>query len=49
LPGGQRRHDLEIEKIDGASATKSSHAAVFVALGFRRDGLTLRKAVDFGR
>jgi ATP-dependent Lhr-like helicase len=49
LPGGQRRHDLEIEKIDGASATKSPHAAAFVAQGFRRDGLTLRKAIDFGR
>jgi ATP-dependent Lhr-like helicase len=49
LPGGQRRHDLEIESIDGASATKSPHLAAFVATGFRRDGLTLRKAVDFGR
>ena len=48
-PGGHRRHDLEIEKIDGAAATKSPHAAAFVALGFRRDGLALRKAVDFGR
>jgi ATP-dependent Lhr-like helicase len=49
LPGGQRRHDLEIEKIDGGSATKSPHAAAFVALGFRRDGLVLRKAIDFAR
>ena len=47
LPGAQRRHDLEIETIDGASATKSPHVAAFVAMGFRRDGLTLRKAVDF--
>ena len=49
LPDAQRRHDLEIEKIDGGSATKSPHAAAFVALAFRRDGLTLRKAIDFGR
>jgi ATP-dependent Lhr-like helicase len=46
-PGSQRRHDLEIEAIDGAAATKSPHAAAFVATGFRRDGLTLRKAVAF--
>jgi ATP-dependent Lhr-like helicase len=46
-PGVQRRHDLEIETIDGAAATKSPHAAAFVAAGFRRDGLMLRKAVDF--
>ena len=48
VPGVQRRHDLEIETIDGAAATKSPHAAAFVAAGFRRDGLTLRKVVDFG-
>ena len=48
VPGVQRRHDLEIETIDGAAATKSPHAAAFVAAGFRRDGLTLRKAVEFG-
>jgi hypothetical protein len=48
VPGVHRRHDLEIETIDGAAATKSPHAAVFVAAGFRRDGLTLRMAVDFG-
>ena len=48
VPGVQRRHDLEIETIDGAAATKSPHAAAFVAAGFRRDGLTLRKAVDLG-
>ncbi len=48
VPGASRRHDLEIESIDGAAATKSPHAAAFVAAGFRRDGLTLRKAVDFG-
>ena len=47
VPGVSRRHDLEIESIDGAAATKSSHAAAFRAAGFRRDGLTLRKAVDF--
>jgi ATP-dependent Lhr-like helicase len=47
VPGSQRRHDLEIETIDGAAATKSPHAAAFVAVGFRRDGLTLRKAVAF--
>jgi hypothetical protein len=46
-PGGQRRHDLEIDTIDGAAATKSSHAAVFQALGFRRSGLALRKALDY--
>jgi hypothetical protein len=45
--GGQRRHDLEIETIDGAAATRSPYAAAFVAVGFRRDGLTLRKALDF--
>jgi len=49
LPGNQRRHDLEIETIDGAAATRSRHAPAFLATGFRRDGLTLRKAVDFGR
>ena len=48
VPGVSRRHDLEIESIDGAAATKSPHAATFVAAGFRRDGLTLRKAADFG-
>jgi hypothetical protein len=48
VPGVSRRHDLEIETIDGAAATKSPHAAAFVAAGFRRDGLTLRMAVDFG-
>jgi len=48
VPGVQRRHDLEIESIDGAAATKSPHAAAFVTAGFRRDGLTLRMAVDFG-
>jgi ATP-dependent Lhr-like helicase len=48
-PGTHRRHDLEVDTIDGAAATRSPHAAAFVALGFRRDGLTLRKAVDFGR
>ena len=47
-PGGQRRHDLEIETIDGAAATRSPHSGAFVAVGFRRDGLTLRKALDFG-
>jgi len=47
VPGSQRRHDLEIETIDGAAATKSPHAAAFVAIGFRRDGLTLRKALAF--
>jgi ATP-dependent Lhr-like helicase len=46
--GGVRRHDLEIEAIDGAAATRSPFAAAFVAVGFRRDGLTLRKALDFG-
>ena len=45
---GGRRHDLEIETIDGAAATRSPFAAAFVALGFRRDGLSLRKALDFG-
>ena len=48
LPGGQRRHDLEIDTSAGAAATQSPHAAAFVATGFRRDGLTLRKAIDFG-
>ena len=47
VPGVRRRHDLEIETIDGASATKSAHASAFVQAGFRRDGLTLRKPVDF--
>ena len=47
VPGVHRRHDLEIETIDGAPATKSSHASAFVQAGFRRDGLTLRKPVDF--
>ena len=49
VPGGQRRHDLEIETIDGAAATRSPHAAAFVAAGYRREGLSLRKAIDFGR
>ena len=49
LPVGQRRHDLEIETIDGAAAMKSPHASAFLAAGFRRDGLTLRKTVDFAR
>jgi ATP-dependent Lhr-like helicase len=49
LPLGQRRHDLEIETIDGAAATRSHHAQAFVAEGFRRDGLLLRKAIDFAR
>ena len=48
VPGASRRHDLEIETIDGSPATKSPHAAALVAAGFRRDGLTLRKSVDFG-
>ena len=48
LPGGQRRHDLEVETIDGAAATRSSHADAFVAVGYRRDGLTLRKAIGYG-
>jgi len=47
-PMSQRRHDLEVETIDGAAATKSPHAAAFVAAGFRREGLTLRKAAAFG-
>jgi len=47
-PGVSRRHDLEIESIDGAAVAKSPHAAAFIATGFRRDGLTLRMAVDFG-
>ena len=47
LPGVHRRHDLEIETIDGAPATKSAHVSAFVEAGFRRDGLTLRKPVDF--
>jgi len=46
-PGVSRRHDLEIESIDGAAVAKSPHAAAFIATGFRRDGLTLRMAVDF--
>lgn len=45
LPRGQRRHDLDIETIDGAAATKSPHAAAFVEAGFRRNGLTLRKSI----
>jgi ATP-dependent Lhr-like helicase len=49
LPAGQRRQDLEIETIDGAAATRSHHVEAFVAAGFRRDGLVLRKAVDFAR
>jgi hypothetical protein len=47
VPGAQRRHDLEIHEIDGAAATRSPHAAAFSALGYRRDGLILRKAADF--
>ena len=47
LPLGQRRRDLELETIDGAAATRSPHAAAFVAAGYRRDGLTLRKAVTY--
>jgi ATP-dependent Lhr-like helicase len=47
LPGGQRRHDLDIETIDGAAATKSAHAAAFVDAGFRRNGLTLRKSIGY--
>jgi ATP-dependent Lhr-like helicase len=47
LPLGQRRRDLELETIDGAAATRSPHAAAFVAAGYRRDGLTLRKAVAY--
>jgi ATP-dependent Lhr-like helicase len=47
LPGGQRRHDLDIETIDGAAATKSPHAAAFVEAGFRRNGLTLRKSIGY--
>jgi hypothetical protein len=27
VPGSSRRHDLEIESIDGAPATRSPHAA----------------------
>ena len=49
LPGAHRRHDLEIETIDGAAATRSPHAVAFAAAGYRRDGLTLRKAIDFAR
>jgi ATP-dependent helicase Lhr and Lhr-like helicase len=49
LPAGQRQQDLEIESIDGAAATRSHHVDAFVAAGFRRDGLSLRKAVDFAR
>ena len=49
LPGGQRRHDLEIETINGEAATKSPHVGAFVATGFRRDGLVLRKSIDFAR
>jgi ATP-dependent Lhr-like helicase len=48
LPSGQRRHDLEIETIDGAAATKSPHADAFVAQGYRRHGLTLRKSIAYG-
>jgi ATP-dependent Lhr-like helicase len=48
VPGVQRRHDLEIETIDGAAATRSPHADAFVRVGYRRDGLTLRKAVAYG-
>ena len=48
LPGGQRRHDLEIETIDGAAATRSPHAEAFARAGYRRDGLTLRKAIAYG-
>ena len=47
LPGVGRRRDLEVETIDGAAATRSPHAAAFTALGFRRDGLKLRKPTDF--
>ena len=47
LPGGGRRRDLEVETIDGAAATRSPHATAFTALGFRRDGLKLRKPADF--
>jgi ATP-dependent Lhr-like helicase len=49
LPAGQRRQDLGIETIDGAAATRSHHVEAFVNAGFRRDGLLLRKAVDFAR
>jgi len=49
VAGGGRRQDLEIETIDGAPGTRSHHADAFVAVGFRRDGLLLRKAVDFAR
>jgi ATP-dependent Lhr-like helicase len=48
-PSGQRRHDLEIETIDGVAAMRSPHSAAFVNIGFRHDGLTLRKSIDFGR
>jgi ATP-dependent Lhr-like helicase len=44
---GGRRRDLEVETIDGAAATRSPHAEAFTALGFRRDGLKLRKPADF--
>jgi len=47
IPGATRQRDLEIETIDGAAATRSPHAAAFTAAGFRRDGLKLRKPVDF--
>jgi len=47
VPGATRHRDLEIETIDGAAATRSPHAAAFTAAGFRRDGLKLRRPVDF--
>ena len=47
VPGGGRQRDLEIETIDGAAATKSAHAVAFTAVGFRRDGLKLRKPTEF--
>jgi ATP-dependent Lhr-like helicase len=47
VPGGGRQRDLEVETIDGAAATRSPRAAAFVAVGFRRDGLKLRKPADF--
>ena len=43
------RETSEIDTIDGAAATRSHHVEAFVAAGFRRDGLVLRKAVDFAR